>query len=227
MFESGSNGRSPSIDWMELMNVAANFVFLNLLFVFGSLLVVTIPAMTAALFAVIAPPVRGQLSDPPLAAFWRATRRYWRNATIVGVIDLVVAGSVALNLLILWQTGFEQFFAVPALVITILLGGLLALVNVYIWPLLVTLDQPPRSLLKNGLRLAIAHPLWGFLLVIMALLLFVISLFLPRILFLIFTFSAVALVTYWGAWQKIERYLDEEDWLALGMDPPNKHIADE
>jgi membrane protein implicated in regulation of membrane protease activity len=46
------------------------------------------------------------------------------------------------------------------------------------------------------------------------------SLLLPRFLFVTVTFSAAALVVYWGSWRRIRRYLEEDDLKALGLDEP-------
>lgn len=227
MFQSGSNGRSSLLDWLERLNPIANFVLLNLFWLFGSLLIVTIPAMTAALFASVAPWARGQSPNAPLGSFWTAVRRYWFKATMMGIIDLVLGGLIVLNLLAIRRMGFEQFIAVPAFTLTVLFGGFLIVVNVYAWPLLVTLDQPLRSLLKNGLRLAVAHPFWGVLVALVVIGTLLVSLLLSRITFLTISFAAAALITYWGAWRIMQRYLDEDDLKMLGLEQAGEVVSDE
>ena len=224
MFESGTNGRSPQIDWLELLNTVTNFILFNLLWLFGSLLIVTIPAMTAALFAAVAPWARGQSPNAPLSSFCTAVRRYWFKATMMGIIDLVLGGLIVLNLLAVQRMGFEQFIAVPAFTLTVLFGVFLLVVNVYAWPLLVTLDQPLCSLLKNGLRLAVVHPFWGVLVALVVIALFLVSLFLPRMTLLTISFAAAALITYWGAWRIMQRYLDEDDLKMLGFDQAEQAV---
>ena len=202
---------------LELFNTLTNFVLFNMLWLGGSLFIVTIPAVTAALFASVAPWARGQSPDTPLVTFWQNTRRYWLKATVLGVIDFVLGGLVALNLFIIWQSGFEQFIALPAFILTSLFGLLLILANVYLWPLLVTLDPPLRSWLKNGLRLTVAHAFWGVLVVAAALVPIAIGAILPRFIFLTLSFAGSALIIYWGAWRMIKRYLNEAEKEALGI----------
>ncbi len=215
---SRTNGRSPQIDWLELFGTLTNFILFNMLWLFGSLFIVTIPAMTAALFASVAPWGRRQSLDAPLSVFWTAVRRYWLKASVVGVVDLVLGSLVALNLYVIWQMGFEQFIALPAFILTSLLGIFLILANVYIWPLLVTLDPPLRGLFKNGLRLTVVHPFWGVLIAVVALIPIGIGLVLPRLFFLTVAFAAATLITYAGAWRIILRYLDEDDRKTLGIE---------
>ncbi|WP_420645410.1 YesL family protein [Candidatus Leptofilum sp.] len=208
---------SPS-NLLELFNTLTNFILFNMLWVGGSLFVITIPAVTAALFASVAPWARGQSPDTPLITFWQATRRYWRKATVLGVIDLVLSVLIGLNLYVIWQTGFEQAIALPAFIITSLFGLFLIVANVYLWPLLVTLDQPLRSWLRNGLRLTVAHAFWGILVAAVSLIPLAIGTLFPRFIFLIASFAGSALITYWGAWYMIKRYLDEADFEALGLE---------
>jgi uncharacterized membrane protein YesL len=205
------------IDWMEVFNTVTTFVLFNMLWLFGSLLIVTIPAVTAALFASVAPWARGQSPYTPLLSFLTAVRRYWFKATVIGILDLVLGGLVAFNLLSIRQMGLEQFIALPALILTVFLTATLILTNLYVWPLLVTLDQPLALLLKNGLRLTVAHPFWGTLVAVAASIPLVVSLLLPRFFFLTVSFAAAVLITYWGAWRMIRRYLDEDDLQELGV----------
>lgn len=219
MFKQSDN--TPST-LLALLNTVTNFVLFNLLWVVGSLLIVTIPAVTAALFASVAPWARGQSIDAPLHTFWHAIRRYWQKATVLGVIDLLLGGLIGLNLYFIWQGGFESVLAFPAFVVTSLFGLFLIVANAYLWPLLVTLDQPLRSWLKNGLRLSVAHLFWGIWVAVMGMTPLVVSVILPRILFLILSFAAAALLIYWGAWRVMKRYLDAEDYLVLGLEPDSK-----
>ncbi|GJM41271.1 MAG: hypothetical protein DHS20C20_15530 [Ardenticatenaceae bacterium] len=207
---------------LELFNTVTNFVLFNMLWVGGALFIITIPAVTAALFASVAPWARGQSPDAPLISFWRATRRYWRKATVLGVIDLVLGGLISFNLLIIQQSGFNSFISLPAFIITSLFGLFLILANVYLWPLLVTLDPPLRTWLRNGLRLTVAHALWGIPVTFVALIPLGIGAAFPRFAFLTVSFAGAALITYWGAWRIIKRYLDEEDFQALGLEVENE-----
>lgn len=212
-----TNGSDQSLGWMEIFNTVTTFILLNMLWLFGSLLIVTMPAVTAALFAAVAPWVRGQTVDKPFATFWTALRRYWLKATAVALIDLVVVGFVAANFLILRQMDLQQLMPILALIVTVLLTVVLVLGNVYFWPLLVTIEQPWRALLKNTFSLVFTHPLWGLLVAAAAAIPLTLTLFLPRAFLLTVTFAATALITQWGAWRVIRRYLNEDEIQKLGV----------
>lgn len=216
MGEQGAS-HSQGFDWMELAQTASTFVLLNMLWLFCSLLIITMPAATAALFATIAPWGRGQSPSEPLAKFFVAMKQYGLRATAVFLLNLLIAGAVILNLLILRQMGIGQIIATMALIVTVLVALVLVLANIYLWPLLVTLDSSLLDLLKNALKLAIAHPIWGVFVAGTAVIPLLVSLLLPQAFFIAITFAATALIIYAGAWRVIRRYLDEKEIQNFGV----------
>jgi uncharacterized membrane protein YesL len=202
---------------MELAQTASTFVLLNMLWLFCSLLIITMPAATAALFATIAPWGRGQSPSEPLAKFFVAMKQYGLRATAVFLLNLLIAGAVILNLLILRQMGIGQIIATMALIVTVLVALVLVLANIYLWPLLVTLDSSLPDLLKNALKLALAHPIWGVFVAGTAVIPLLVSLLLPQAFFIAITFAATALIIYAGAWRVIRRYLDEKEIQNFGV----------
>lgn len=216
MGEQGAS-HSQGFDWMELAQTASTFVLLNMLWLFCSLLIITMPAATAALFATIAPWGRGQSPSEPLAKFFVAMKQYGLRATAVFLLNLLIAGAVILNLLILRQMGLGQIIATMALIVTVLVALVLVLANIYLWPLLVTLDSSLPDLLKNALKLALAHPIWGVFVAGTAVIPLLVSLLLPQAFFIAITFAATALIIYAGAWRVIRRYLDEKEIQNFGV----------
>ncbi|HEX6387627.1 MAG TPA: DUF624 domain-containing protein [Anaerolineae bacterium] len=194
----------------EIVEVASTFVLANLLWAVSSMFVVTIPAATAGLFAVFVPWVRGQ-SVEPLAAFFGGIRQHWRRATAVALVDLAIGAFVMLNLLILRQMGMGQILAALSLSLTVLVAALALAVNVYAWPLLILQDLPVRNVLQNAFKLVLAHPGWTALVLATAVVPLLLSLFLPQAVFLTVSFSTSALITTWGAWRVIRRYINEPE----------------
>jgi len=205
------NGRSQQFDWMDVANTITTFILFNGLWLFGALFIVTLPAVTAALFAGVAPWTRGQQPYRPLATFGQAMRRYWLKATVIVLLDLAAAGFIILNLLILRQMGTDHIMGILALSVTILAAVLLILSNVYLWPLLVTLDLPLRDLLKNGIRLGILHPFWGLLVAGTAVIPLALSLVLPGFFLLTVPFAAAALIIQWGSGRIIRQYVSDDE----------------
>lgn len=190
-------------DWFGLFSTATTFVLFNMLWLFSALLIVTIPAVTAALFASVAPWSRGESINRPLADFWQAIKKFWWRATAVFLIDLLISAFILFNLLIITQMGPGQLMTTMSLSVNVFFATALIVANVYIWPLLVTQDLPLTQLLKRGLRLTIIHPAWGVLIAVGAAIPVIVSIFLPGMFLLTVAFTASALIVQWGAWRVI------------------------
>lgn len=197
-------------DWLELIQTISGFALLNMLWLFCSLFIITMPAATAALFATVAPWGRGQSPSESLVKFFTGMRRYWLKATAVTLLNLIISSFILFNILILQQMDTSQIINLLSLSVTVAVAFVLILMNIYFWPLLVTLEQSLPDLLKNALKLTIAHPFWGALVAITAVIPLLISLILPQAFLITITFASIALIVYAGAWRIIQRYLDEE-----------------
>ena len=207
------NNKTQRADWLERFRTLTTFILLNMLWLFGALLIVTIPAVTAALFAGIAPWTQGREAYKPAATFWVNMRHFWRKATVLTLIDLGGGLLVLLNGLILRQMDQGQLLTLAAMSVTILVAIVLLLLNVYAWPLLVTVDPPLGLWLKNAAKLALSHPFWGGAIVLMAAIPMILSLFLPGFFRLTFIFAITALIIQWGGWRIIRRYVTEDEIL--------------
>jgi uncharacterized membrane protein YesL len=200
------HGRTLRATIFEVMEAGGIFIMANLLWVVCSLPLITMPAATAGLFAVFVPWARGQTVEP-LSMFFSGIRHYGWRGTAVFLLDLIVGSLVVLNLLILPQMGLSQVLMGLVLATTLLSAALALMTNVYIWPLLILQDWPLSTLLPNALRLALTHPGWTLLVAGTAVMPLLFSFFLPQIVFVTLTFSTCALITSWGAWRVIQRYL--------------------
>lgn len=196
---------------------ASTFVLANLLWVFASLPLVTMPAATAGLFAVLAPWVRGKHTEP-FSTFFEAFRTRWRKSMVIFVADLMVVGLIGANFSIFGRMDAAQSLTPLTRFsqgMTLFVGIVALMINLYLWPLLVTFDLSLRQLLDTAVRMAFGHALWSLALAVLALLPFVVSLLLPAMFGLIGTFAACALVINWGAWRVIRRYVASESLLRL------------
>lgn len=190
------------------------FVLANLLWFVFAVLIITLPAATAGLFAVLAPLVRGRDAEI-FATFFGTMRRQWLKSTVIGAADALIAVVLVFNFRILnmmdldppllWGfRGLYTFFIVAALMI-----------NLYMWPLLVLFDLNLRRLVNVSLRMAFAHPLWSLFTLALALLPLLVALVTPPLLSVIAVFSMTVLLMNWGAWQIIKKYASPEELAEL------------
>jgi uncharacterized membrane protein YesL len=188
---------------------AAAFILVNLFWVLLSIPLVSAPAATAGLFATTSLWVRGKQVEV-FQEFWSAARRFSRKATLIGVIDLLIAGLVLLNLAIFQRMDTGQIVALISQSATLFVGLTALVVNLYLWPLMVIFeDVPLHRLFNTSLKLVFAFPLWSLVMLVLALIPFVVSLLFFTGILVLATFSAAGLLINWGAWRIIRRYIPE------------------
>lgn len=202
--------RSDNAAFFGFWDKVGTFVLSNLLWLVCALPLVTLPAATAALFTVLAPFSRGQPVEP-LTGFFRAFREYWRKSSIVGVIDLVVFGIIIANFMIFTHMDVNQPITRVSQVVTLFFGFAALLINLYLWPLLVTFKLTLRQLFDTALRMAFGHALWSMFLLFLVMVLLLISTQLPAMFAVIGTVSACVLLINWGTWRVIRRYVAPEE----------------
>lgn len=189
----------------------ATFVLANLLWAIASIPLVTLPAATAGLFAVMHHRVNGEPPDT-IATFLGAMRTHWRKATLLAALDLLGGALVAVNLLIfpLMDLNADPL-AFVARSVTLFAALALLLFNVYAWPLLVTFDAMPfTELVTSAARLALVHPLWSLGVVLVVAVIVGVSLLLPRGVFALATAAACALIVTWAARRIIRQHTPDD-----------------
>ncbi len=136
-------------------------------------------------------------------------RRYWWKSTIIGLIDLALAGLILLNLSILNAMQITSVLTLFSRNVAFFVAALAIAANLYIWPLLVILDLPIHKLIKVALRLVLLEPLWSIFATSLMLAPLLLALFLPRIAAILLAFSCSVLLASWGAWHVLEKYSRE------------------
>jgi uncharacterized membrane protein YesL len=192
----------------EFVDKAGTFILANLFWVLLAIPIITIPAATAGLFATLSPLARGESSEV-FRDFFAGIRQHWRIASLVGVINLLVGGLVILNVLIFRMMGAPQIIATLSQSVTIFVAMLLILANLYIWPLMVAFDLSLRDLVTTALKLVFLHAAWSILMLVLAVIPFIITLFLPTAVLIFATFSASALLVTRAAWWVIRLHENE------------------
>ncbi len=188
----------------------SGFVLANLLWVVFSLPLVTMPAATAGLMAVMSERVRG-VDGSVFDTFFGAMRTRWRAARVVGLIDLIVGGLIALNLTVFGMMTPDDPIMIVSGAMTLFVAILLLSANVYALGLLGLDELRARRVLDMSVRLALAYPLRTFATVAAALGPVVVSLLLPRAVLVLVTGSCVASVVAWGSWRVIRRHLTDDE----------------
>lgn len=209
--------REDYADLFEQVDRWGSFILANLLWCVFAVPIVTLPAATAALFAVMSLRTRGK-QPIVLQVFFDAMRRLWLKATLIALLDVVVGGLLMLNLAIFPLMDMSQPVAFLSRSVTLFAAIGLVMVNLYLWSLLVIVEMSFKALVANAFKLAFAYPVWSFGILVVAALPVGISLLLPRGIFLFVTASAFVLIITTGTWRILRRLLPEEERRQLEAD---------
>ncbi len=184
---------------------------LNLLFLLFCIPVITIGPSFAAMNKICRYYVQGK-NVYLFEDFWQAFKENFKQGLIVGILNGLIA--FVLIFTINWyngQTATNSFMYVP-FGVSIFCALLFALVNLYIFPIMVTIDLKLKHLVRNSLILGLAGMKTNFIMIILlvayALLgIFIIPFPILIIITLIFGFSIPCFINMFNAFRYIEKYL--------------------
>jgi uncharacterized membrane protein YesL len=128
-------------------------------------------------------------------------RRLAIQSYIIALGDVGIGLLIWVNFQIFRQMDSLNLPALLSLNMTILVAVAALATNLYLWPLLVTVDAPLSQLARTSARLALLHPFWSILVILLGLLPLLALFVLPAFIVLLGTFSTCALLLSWGAWR--------------------------
>ncbi|MBZ0307074.1 MAG: DUF624 domain-containing protein [Anaerolineae bacterium] len=191
--------------WANLEK-AAEFGLVSFLWVMLSLPLITLPAATAGLFAVHTDWAQGKESEA-FQRFFSAVWQYARKATLIGLGSAVGLGLVAFNFMILPRMELPAVLFAFAVGISVFVGWLILMTNLYIWVLLPVYDLPATHLVQTALQLAVRHVLWSTGVLLAAICVFLAGLWLlPAGCLTVVMASSLAWIISRGCWRVIRLY---------------------
>lgn len=195
---------------MEQLDKWGTFVLTNLFWIVLSFPILTMPIATAGLFKVMSKWVRGKQPEF-FQDFFGGMRQHWLNALLIALLDMVAGAFVLMNTSILIQMEAADPFAIVARAVTVFAALLLLLINLYVWSLLVISQQSLYQIIQLSFKLVIVHPVWSLGIMIAAAIPILVSLLLPKMIFLFVPISLSALLINRGTWQIIRQYIPEDE----------------
>lgn len=195
-------------EWLAVLIVG------GLLFYLFSALIVTIPAALVGLYAAVAALIR-PVEGETIGRFWRGFRRTFGRALLLGLLNLVVGAILWFDFRFFWAMGTTLTKGVAMVFAS--LGFVLAMANVYAWPLLAWYPQPLGKVIRRSALLAAAHPFHALAGILVATVALVALSLLPVALkaFLALLGPGVwVLGTGFFAWHAMKRYAGPEDEFA-------------
>jgi uncharacterized membrane protein YesL len=170
---------------------------------------------TAGLAYLARPVARDLHADRSM--FFEGFRTYWKQALALSAIAMVVLALLLLNLFfyVSRESPFFQAFSLFWALLTVFWLS----VGLYLYPVLVGLKEPGVvATLKTSVAVAFANPVFSLLLVVIAVLLSVVSVFVAILLLLAWP-AVIALLGEHGLKLLVERVRGPED---LGEEDPRR-----
>lgn len=210
----------------------ADLFWLNLLFLFCCIPVITIGASTTALYYVTLKMVKNEESHIT-KSFFRAFKDNFRQSTVIWLIALLIGGILFADYTIMSGVWIDistmpDIFRKVMLVILLIAALLVAIILRYVFPLLARFDNTIKNTIKNALLIGIRHlPYTALLLLIVAAAVaafYFIAAF--RVAYFIIMFSLVAFLSSYIFVKIFSYYMPEEpekdpDAFVLGGDEPD------
>ncbi|SEN43411.1 YesL family protein [Lihuaxuella thermophila] len=184
-----------------------HFAYLNLLFLFSCLPVITIFPATAAMFGVVRKWIKGE--EPPIFTTYRKLfAENFKQSMIAGI----VLSSIALILIADFYFLVHHKSSLNQLIFIMLCFACMLYIStaLSIYPLMVNNYLTTKQLLINAFKIGFYKPFYTFANIILTGIVFFISLRYPFILFF-FCFSLCAWITYWFADRKFAHLLNPKN----------------
>jgi uncharacterized membrane protein YesL len=135
------------------------------------------------------------------------------------LLDVAIAGLIVVNVSIFRLMNASQPLTLVSQSVTVFVGGLALLVNVYVWPLMVLFDMPLDQLVRTALQMVFAHPWRSIFTAVIGLAPLLAGLLLPAAFTVMLTISTCALLISRGAWRIIRLYVEEDELVKLESSP--------
>ena len=176
---------------MRFLTKLADMMILNMAFLISCIPVVTIGAAWTALYYVATKMVKDEESGI-LRSYWHSFRQNFRQATVLWLCLLAVAGVLVLDLMILARIDSPVAAAMNTGIA--ILGILVGMVLQYLFPLLSRFEADTKTTLLNACLLAFGH--------------------LPRTLVMVFSVVGAVLITFYNSYTLSIAILV---WMLLGF----------
>ena len=200
----------------SLLDRILTVMLANVLWFVFAVLIITLPAATAGLFAVMAPLARNRDAEI-FATFFGTMRRQWLKSTVIFLADVVIGALLVVNYQVMDALEAGRITLSLFRSVYVFVGLATLMVNLYLWPLLVLFDLRLRRLVSVSVRLAFGHPLWSLLSLGVTLLPFALAMALPILFSVLIVISVVVLLANWFAWQVIKQYATSEELAELNQ----------
>jgi len=146
--------------WRDQLDYWTSPVLANMLWVLGSILVLTMPLALVGLLATMYHWTKYRRTDV-FAIFLKTIRETWRKAYFLALVDVVIGGVIVLNLLLFLQMDTTALLPRLSLGATLLTIFVFVMANVPAWTLVAVWDAPFKQIIRTAVQLVFINPFWA------------------------------------------------------------------
>lgn len=139
---------------MRVLNRVADLMILNLLMFVCCIPIITTGAAVTAMHYVILKMVRGE-EGYLIRGFFKSFKANFKQATLIWLIMLVIIAVYIGDAVILLFSGIA--FPKPLIIAVIAVGIIIAMIAMYIFPLLARFENTIRNTIKNAALIAVGN----------------------------------------------------------------------
>lgn len=181
---------------MRVLNRVADLMILNLLMIVCCIPVITTGAAVTAMHYVILKMVRGE-EGYLVKGFFKSFRENFKQATLIWLIMLVIIAVYIGDTVILLFSGLT--FPKPLTIAVIAVGIIIALIAMYVFPLLARFENTIRNTIKNAALIAVGNLPKTILMAVIYVLPLVVVYFSSYAMLFVFLFG-ISVPAYGAAW---------------------------
>lgn len=181
---------------MRVLNRVADLMILNLLMIVCCIPVITIGAAVTAMHYVILKMVRGE-EGYLVKGFFKSFRENFKQATLIWLMMLVIIAVYIGDTVILLFSGLT--FPKPLTIAVIAVGIIIALIAMYVFPLLARFENTIRNTVKNAALIAVGNLPKTILMAVIYVLPLVVVYFSTYAMLFVFLFG-ISVPAYGAAW---------------------------
>ena len=197
--------------WRDDLDTWVSPILANMLWIVLSLPIVTMPLALVGLFATMFHWMDDRRTQV-FSIFFRTIRRVWWKAYCLFLLDLLVGGFIAFNLLILSQMNLRNPITMLSLGGTLFTALIFLAANIPAWVFIAVWDVPLKQSLTVAIKLVFAQPIWTVALALVFSLIFVLSLALPAAVFITVSGALAAYIASWGSYYLLRKYISRNDF---------------
>jgi len=196
--------------WRDDLDTWASPIMANLLWVIFCVPVITLPLAFIGLFACMFYWMDDRHTQV-FSIFFRTIRKAWWKAYLLLVLNVLIGGFLAFNLLIVSQMDWNNPLTYITFGATLFCTLIFLAATIPAWVLISIWDVPFKQIVSFSVKLVFVQPFWTVGLAVVFALILVVSFASSAALVITVTGALAAYVACWTTFHLLRKYFSRED----------------